>query len=293
MFPRPKRLLAAAVRAVRRMVREHFTGTAAELSYYALLSTVPCVAAFVGVLGLLGSDPQTTEAITEVVRDGASPAAGEVARDAARQVVEDNGGAGVALGAGLLTTLWVASLYLAAFRRAAHRVHGADPGPAWRVGPLQMALTFLGLVVLAIVSMALVITGRLIREIGQAMGAEEATVAIWSLCRWPLTLMLVVVVTAGLYNLAPRPHGRRLRLLSVGPLAAVIVWMVASVGFEVWVGRFAEYDATYGALAGTIAFVIWLWISNLALLFGLVLDLDLDRGSAADGEAAARPARVA
>ncbi|MGH2994655.1 MAG: YhjD/YihY/BrkB family envelope integrity protein [Solirubrobacterales bacterium] len=132
MLPSPKELLVAAVRAVRRMLREHFTGTAAELAYYGLLSAVPSIAAFVGIVGLLGSDPGTTEAITEVVREGASTEAGEAAREAARRVVEDDGGAGVALGVGVVTTLWVASIYLAAFRRAAYRLHGADPGPAWR-----------------------------------------------------------------------------------------------------------------------------------------------------------------
>jgi membrane protein len=200
----PKELLAATVRAVRRMLREHFTGTAAELAYYGLLSTVPCIAAFVGILCLFGSDPETTEAITKIVREGASTEAGEAAREAARHVLDQDGAAGVALGAGVMTTLWVASIYLAAFRRAAYRVHGQDLGPAWRVRPLQMGLTFLGLVVLALVAIVLAVTKQLVREIGQAAGAEDATVAIWSLARWPLVLFLVVLVTAGLYNLAPR-----------------------------------------------------------------------------------------
>jgi membrane protein len=291
MLPPPKELLAAAVRAVRRMLREHFTGTAAELAYYGLLSTVPCIAAFVGILGLLGSDPETSEAIARIVREGASTEAGEAGREAAGHVLDRDGAAGVALGAGVLTTLWVASIYLAAFRRAAYRVHGADPGPAWRVRPLQMGLTFLGLVVLALVAIVLAVTKRLVREIGQAAGAEDATVAIWSLARWPLVFLLVVLVTAGLYNLAPRMGRPGVRAVSVGSVAAVLVWLLSSAGFEVWVGNFADYDATYGALAGAVAFAVWLWISNLALLFGMVLDLELS--SAPKGGAPERPARAA
>jgi membrane protein len=291
MLPTPKALLAAAVRAVRRMLREHFTGTAAELAYYGLLSTAPCIAAFVGILSLLGSDPETTEAIARIVGEGASTEAGEAAQEAARHVLDRDGAAGVALGAGVLTTLWVASIYLAAFRRAAYRVHGQDPGPAWRVRPLQMGLTFIGLVVLALVAIVLAVTKRLVREIGQAAGAEDATVAIWSLARWPLVLFLVVLVTAGLYNLAPRQGRPRTRAPSVGSVAAVLVWLLSSVGFEVWVGNFADYDATYGALAGAVAFAVWLWISNLALLFGMVLDLELS--STPKGDAPVRPARAA
>jgi membrane protein len=225
------------------------------------------------------------------VREGASTEAGETAQDAARHVLDRDGAAGVALGAGVVTTLWVASVYLAAFRRAAYRVHGADPGPAWRVRPLQMGLTFLGLVVLAVVAIVLAVTKRLVREIGQVMGAEDTTVAIWSLARWPLVFSLAVLVTAGLYSLAPRKARPRAWAPSVGSVAAVLVWLLSSVGFEVWVGNFADYDATYGALAGAVAFAVWLWISNLALLFGMVLDLELS--PAPKSGAPERPARAA
>lgn len=267
-------LLTAAVLAVRRILREHFTGTAAELAYYGLLSAAPCIAAFVGILGLLGSNPETAEAIAAIVGQGVSPEAGGAAQDTIRQVLDRDGAAGVALGVGAATTLWVGSIYLAAFRRAAHRVHRADPGPAWRMRPLQMALTFLGLVTLALVALVLAVTTRLVREIGQAVGAEDATVTIWSLGRWPLVLLLALSATAGLYRLVPRtarPQG----LLSIGSVAAALAWLVSSVGFQIWVTNFADYDATYGALAGAVAFAVWLWISNLALLFGMVLDLEL------------------
>ncbi len=274
------------------MLREQFTGTAAELAYYGLLSAVPCIVVFVGIVGLLGSDPETTDAIATIARDGASSQAGEAVREAARGVVEADGAAGVALGAGVVSTLWVASLYLAAFRRAAYQARGEDPGPAWRARPVQIALTFVGLVVLAVVTIALIVTKRLTVALGQAVGAEDATVTIWSLARWPLTLIVVVLVTAGLYKLGPRDDRRTRRILTPGAITAVLVWMLASVGFEVWVGAFGKYDATYGTLAGAVAFAIWLWISNLALLFGMVLDLELGavrepRSPAAAGRAPA------
>jgi membrane protein len=260
------------------MLREYLTGAAAELAYYGLLSSIPAIAAFVGILGLLASDPATTQAITEIVREGSSVEAAEVARDAVRGVVERDAAAGVALGAGLLTTLWVASIYLAAFRRVAYRMHGVDPGPTWRARPLQMLITFMSLVLLAVCALALTLTKRLVSEIGDALGAEDATVTLWQIGRWPLTLLLLIMLIAALYNLAPHDGRRRVRWLSTGSVAAVLVWLLASVGFNIWVSNFASYDATYGVLAGSVAFAVWLWISNLALLFGLVLDMELEPG---------------
>ena len=273
----PREVAAAATRAVRRMLRETFTGTAAELAYYGLLSAVPTVAGFVGIVGLLGNDPETTNAIARVAQEGASTEAGSAARAAARGVIDHNTSAGLALGAGLLTTLWIASVYVAAFRRAAYRVHLMDPGPSWRVRPLQMLLTFVGLVLLAVVAMALIVTERVMIAVGDVVGADDLGVTIWSVARWPLMLIVVVLITAGLYNLAPK-EGRRLRGPSLGALAAVLAWIAASVGFEIWVGAFGSYDATYGALAGAVAFAVWLWISNIALLFGLLLDRELELG---------------
>ena len=182
------RLPSASWRAVTRMLREHFTGTAAELAYYGLLSSIPFLAAFVGILGLLGSHPETTEAVTEVVQEGSSIDAAGVARDAVRGVVDHDAAAGVALGAGLLTTLWVASVYLAAFRRAAFQIHGADPGPAWRTRPLQVLIIFVCLLLLAVVALGLAVTERIMRAVGDAVGAEDATLTIWSAGRWVLSL---------------------------------------------------------------------------------------------------------
>ena len=267
-------LLAAIIRAVRRMVREQFTGTAAELAYYGLLSAAPSVTTFVGLLGLVGSQPDTARAVARIMREGVSSEAGAVAREATAHIVEHDGAAGTAIGLGVLTTLWVASLYVSAFRRAAYRVHGIDPGPTLRRRPLQAVLTLLALTLLALIALALVVTERLVRAVGDALGHAPEAVTIWSIARWPVTLAVVALVTAGLYSLAPRARGAG-RRLTIGVGAAVLTWMAASLGFEVWVAGFADYDATYGALAGAIAFAVWLWISNLALLFGMVLDQEL------------------
>jgi membrane protein len=272
---RARELADASRRAVRRMLKEHFTGSAAELSYYGLLSAVPCLAMLVALIGLIGSDPQTTNAIEKIATEGASGDAGAVARDAAQGVVDRDSRSGLALGAGLLTTMWVASMYVSAFRRTAYSVRRMDPGPQWRARPLQVLLTFAGLLALALAALALAVTQRIMSELGQALGAEDAIVTIWSIARWPLTLGVLMLLIAGLYDLGPDERRGLRALLSTGALAALVVWLIASTGFEIWVGTFANYDVTYGALAGVAAFAVWLWISNLALLFGLVLDAEL------------------
>ena len=257
------------------MLREQFTGTAAELAYYGLLSAAPSVTTFVGVLGLVGSQPDTAQAVARIVREGVSSEAGAVAREATAHIVEHDGAAGTAIGLGVLTTLWVASLYVSAFRRAAYRVHGIDPGPTLRRRPLQAVLTLLALTLLALIALALAVTERLVRAVGDALGHAPEAVTIWSIARWPVTLAVVALVTAGLYSLAPPQARGDRRRLTIGVGAAVLTWMAASLGFEIWVAGFADYDATYGALAGAISFAVWLWISNLALLFGMVLDQEL------------------
>jgi len=272
---RARELADASRRAVRRMLKEHFTGSAAELSYYGLLSAVPCLAMLVALIGLLGSDPETTNAIEKIATEGASGDAGEVARDAAKGVVDRDSRSGLALGAGALTTMWVASMYVSAFRRAAYSVRRTDPGPQWRARPFQVLLTFAGLLALALAALALAVTQRIVTEVGEAVGAEDAIVTIWSIARWPLTLGVLILLIAALYDLGPDKRSGLRGLLSTGALAALVVWLIASTGFEIWVGAFANYEVTYGALAGVAAFAVWLWISNLALLFGLVLDMEL------------------
>ena len=272
---RARELADASRRAVRRMLTEHFTGSAAELSYYGLLSAVPCLAMLVALIGLLGSDPETTNAIEKIATEGASGDAGEVARDAAQGVVDRDSRSGLALGAGVLTTMWVASMYVSAFRRAAYSVRRTDPGPQWRARPFQVLLTFAGLLALALAALALAVTQRIVTEVGEAVGAEDAIVTIWSIARWPLTLGVLILLIAALYDLGPDKRSGLRGLLSTGALAALVVWLIASTGFEIWVGAFANYEVTYGALAGVAAFAVWLWISNLALLFGLVLDMEL------------------
>ena len=155
-------------------------------------------------------------------------------------------------------------------------MHDQDPGPSWRARPIQAGLTFLGLVALAIVAVALLVTKRLMREVGQAVGAEDATVAIWSIARPCCSRSSWWSPSRPVSTTWLRPGGAAGRVLSIGAVAAVVLlWMLASAGFELWVDIFASYDVTYGALAGAVAFAIWLWISNLALLFGMVLDIEL------------------
>ena len=186
--------------------------------------------------------------------------------------------AGLALVIGVLTALWSASGYVGAFGRAMNRVYDIEEGrPVWKLRPLQVVLTLAGLIIAAAVAFMLAVSGPIARAVGDAIGAGSVALTIWSIARWPVILLLVVVSVAILYHATPNVKHPKLRWMSVGASLAIMTWIGASVLFGVYVANFGSYNKTYGALAGVIVFLLWLWITNLALLFGAELDSELER----------------
>jgi len=177
-----------------------------------------------------------------------------------------------------VTALWTASAYVGAFGRAMNRVYEQEEGrPVWKLQPLQIVLTLAGLIVAAAVAFMLAVSGPVARAIGDAIGAGNAALTIWSIAKWPVILLLVVVSVAILYHATPNVKHPKLRWMSVGASLAIMTWIGASLLFGVYVANFGGYNKTYGALAGVIVFLLWLWITNLALLFGAELDAERER----------------
>jgi membrane protein len=188
-------------------------------------------------------------------------------------------GAGVAFVVGLALALWSASGYVGSFGRALNRIYGVTEGrPFWKLRPVMLLVTLIVVVLVALVLLALVLTGPFAEAVGAALGIGSTAVTIWNWAKWPFVLLAVSLVVAILYYATPNVAQPRFRWLSVGALLAVLVWVLASAGFGFYVSRFASYNKTYGALAGVIVFLLWLWITNLALLFGAELDAELERG---------------
>ncbi len=180
---------------------------------------------------------------------------------------------------GLLGAVWSASGYIGAFGRAMNRIYEIDEGrPVWKLRPLQLLLTLAGLLLAAAVAVMLAVSGPVAEAVGDAIGAGSVAVTVWNIVKWPVILVFVVLAVAVLYYATPNVKQPKFRWISIGAGFAILTWLVASVLFGFYVANFGSYNKTYGALAGVIVFLLWLWITNLALLFGAELDAELERG---------------
>jgi membrane protein len=261
------------VGAARRMFRYELTGRAAELAYYSMLALFPALIVLLAAVGLIaGQDDVKT--LVDAVAHATSKGTAANARDAIAGLAERDTGAGFALGAGLVTTAYSASLYTAAFTRAGAAAHGRPTQSVpWRRRLLLMPLTVGSLLVLGVVLALLLLTGSAVEDVADVVGLRGLTSGVLSVVRWPLLVGVVLVVTYLLFLLMPgeRPGWRP----TVGVIAGVSAWLVASLGFAVYTATLATYESTYGTLSGVVSFLVWLWISNLALLYGVALDAEL------------------
>jgi membrane protein len=264
-------------KTAREFQHDQCTDLAAALTYYAVLSLFPAVLVVVSLFGVFGQGRRTTDAVLDIVSDLAPPSAVDTLRPTIQQLV-DSPSAGFTLVLGILTALWSASGYVGAFGRAMNRIYEVGEGrPVWKLRPLQLVLTLAGLIMVAAVGFMLAVSGPVAEAIGNAIGVGEVALTLWNVLRWPVILLLVVVAVAVLYYATPNVQQPKFRWISVGAALAIVVWILASVGFGVYVANFGSYNKTYGALAGVIIFLVWFWLTNVALLFGIELDAELER----------------
>jgi len=270
----------AARRTLRQFQQDNLGDRAAALTYYGVLSLFPGLLLLVTLLRLAGAGTLSA-AVDSVSRAAPGPAA-ELLRTALRGLVASGTGtAGVLAVVSLVAALWSASGYLGAFIRAANAIYDVPEGrPIWKTLPLRVGLT-IGTGVLIVASVLIVVlTGRVAQWVGDLLGFGPAAVTAWSIAKWPVLVLLVGLLFALLYWAAPNARHGGLRLVGPGGLLAVLIWVLASAGFALYVKNFGAYDKTYGSLAGVIIFLVWLWISNLALLLGAEFDAELERGRA-------------
>jgi membrane protein len=257
---------------------DDLTDWAAALTYYAVLSIFPSLLVLIALLGLLGQYPQTSDALLGIVAQVGPSSAVDTFRGPIEEVVKAKGGAGALLGFGLVGAIWSASGYVGAFFRAANVVYETREGrPFWKLRPLQILVTIVLTMLLALVAIAIVLTGTLAHAVGDAIGLGSSAVTIWNWLKWPVLLAIVAGMIAALYYIAPNVKQPGLRWITPGSAVALVTWIVASGLFGLYVSQFGSYNKTYGTLGGVIAFLVWLWVSNLALLFGLEFDAELER----------------
>ncbi|MBL1065185.1 YihY/virulence factor BrkB family protein [Streptomyces sp. 7-21] len=274
-FPGRRSWGQALKRTGKRFRADNVTDWAATLTYYGVLAVFPGLLALVSVLGVIGSS-----AIDPMIDNVGTLAPGP-ARDTLTSMLEHmkgrQGAAGVALAFGVLLALWSASGFVGAFMRAANALYGVGEGrPPWQTLPARLALTLTVVLLSGAIAVGVVFTGTLARRAGQILGVGDTAVTVWQTAKWPVLLLLVALVIAVLYWAAPNVrHG--FRWVTPGSLLAVLLWLAASAAFGLYVASFGSYDKTYGSFAAIIVFLVWLWISNIAILLGLEFDAELER----------------
>ncbi|MCW2780681.1 MAG: hypothetical protein JWR35_1130 [Marmoricola sp.] len=268
-----------ARKTAREFSKDQCTDLAAALTYYAVLALFPAAIALVSLVGLVGQGPQTVTTILGVLGDvGAGSLVGTL-QPTLMSLAQAKQAAGVAFVIGLATAIWSASGYVGAFGRAMNRMYEIGEGrPIWKLRPLLLLVTLVALVLAAAVALALVLTGPAAKSVGSALGLGSTAVLVWEIAKWPVILAAVVLIVAILYYTTPNIQQPKFRWISIGALLAITIWILASALFGFYVANFASYNKTYGSLAGVVIFLLWLWITNLALLFGAELDAELERG---------------
>jgi membrane protein len=255
---------------------DNLTDWAAALTYYAVLSIFPALIVLVAILGLAG-DSATQSVLDNLNELGPGPAT-DIVSGAIREIGSSQGTAGVALVIGLAAALWSASGYVGAFSRACNVVYEVEEGrPFWKLRPLQLAMSLLLIMLVALSAIAVVLTGPLAEQVGNLFGLGSTAVTIWDIAKWPVIVVTVITMLSVLYYGAPNVRQPGFRWITPGGVLGVLVWLLASAGFALYVANFGAYNKTYGSLAGVIVFLIWLWVSNLAVLLGAELNAELER----------------
>jgi membrane protein len=212
-----------------------------------------------------------------IVHDVA-PSAANTMQDVVTQLTQSQA-AGFGVVIGILGALWSASGYIGAFSRAMNRIYEIDEGrPFYKLRPMQLLVTLIVVIMAALVAIALVISGPVARAVGSAIGLGSTAVTVWNIVKWPVMLVVVIAIVAVLYYATPNIKQPKFKWISPGAVLAVVVWIIASAAFGFYVANFSSYNKTYGSLAGVIVFLLWLWITNLALLFGAEIDSETERG---------------
>ncbi len=263
-------------RTVREFRDDGLTDWAAALTYYGVLAIFPALIALVSILGLVGTS--ATDPLADNLAALAPGPANEIITGAIDEIAASRNTAGLAFVLGLLGALWAASGYVGAFSRASNVIYEIEEGrPFWKLRPQQLALTFVLILLLAALALAVVVSGPIAREVGNVVGAGDTAVTVWEIAKWPLMAAVVVGIFAVLYFAAPNVRQPGFRWITPGGVLALVLWLLASAGFALYVSNFASYNATYGSIAGIIVFLVWLWISNVALLLGAELNAELER----------------
>jgi membrane protein len=276
-------LRGAAKRAFDGFRRHQMTDVAASLTYYAMMSLFPAIVVGTSLFSLIGDRQTVANAVDYFARQGADQATQDAIRSAMDNIVKASGGAvSVALVLSVLIALNGASGAFAASGRALNRIYGVEEDRGFvRRKIVDVAMTLMIVALLLVCVAALFLGGGVAEDLLGTIGLGHSAAVVWSIARWPLALGIMLVVYALIYAFAPDLEPRRLRWISPGAVAGVVIWIVASVGFGIYIKNFSSYGAAYGAAGGAIVLLLWLWLSSCAFLLGAELNAEIERDARA------------
>jgi membrane protein len=250
---------------------------AAALTYYAVLSLFPALLVMVSLVGLLADPATVTKFLTDVIGSLGPSSAVETFQGPIESITSNRGAAGILAIVGVVAALWSASGYVSAFADASNSIYDVEEGrPFWKLKPLQLLVTLVCILLVAITAIALVISGPLATAIGGAVGLSDAAVTAWQFGKWPVMLLLVVGILHLLFYSGPNARVTH-KWITAGTVIALVAWIFASIAFALYVANFGSYDKTYGTLGGVVVFLLWLWITNMAILFGVEFNSETER----------------
>jgi membrane protein len=265
-------------RTAQEFQEDNLTDWAATLTYYGLLSLFPALIAMVSIVGLVGDPESTTDTLTDIVNRVGPDSATTTFEGPIRQVTESRATAGFALIASTLVALWSASGYLGAFIRASNVIYETREGrPFWKLRPLQVVMTLVIVLLLALMAVGIVLTGPIVSDVAEPIGVSSTAVSIGNIAKWALIAALFLLLIALIYYASPNVKQRGFAWITPGGIVALVAWLVASAGFGIYVSQFGSYNKVYGSMAGVVVLLIWMWITNLAILFGHELNAERER----------------
>lgn len=268
-------------RARSKFSQDQCTDVAAALTYYSMQSLFPGLIAVISLLNIFGDGKETTNKLVESIGRIIGKSPSELSTVTAFiDNVQATPGGGLALFIGIAGALWSASGYVGAFGRALNKIYAVDEGRSFvKLKGTLLLITAIEVILIVLVALSLVLSGGVAEEVGDAIGLGSTAVFVWDLVKWPFVALVVIGIISMLYRATPNVRKAKGGLFSSGAMVAFIVWVLASIALVVYIGftQGASYQKTYGAFAAAIILLLWLWITNLAMLFGAELDAELLR----------------
>jgi membrane protein len=250
----------------------------AALTYYAVLSMFPAILVLVSLVGLFAEPARVTRVMTDTVSQLGPSTAARTFQGPIESITAHRGTAGIMFVVGVVSALWAASGYVSAFADACNSIYEVDEGrPFWKLKPLQLLVTFVIIMLAAIVALALVLSGPIVGALGRSLGISDTVLTIWRFAKWPVLLGLVLVIFGVQYYTAPNARVTGVRWVTGGAMLALVTWIVASIALALYAANFGSYDKTYGTLGGVVVFLIWLWVTNIAILLGAEFNAETER----------------